>query len=37
MNEAFRIIGNTCTYCAAAGFAALGVVTAATMVWVIML
>ena len=37
MNKAIGFIGNTCTYCAAAGFTALSLVTAATFVWVMML
>ncbi len=37
MNKAIRIIGNTCTYCAAAGFTVLGLITVATLVWVMML
>ena len=37
MNKALRIIGNTCTYCAITGFTALGLVTAATLVWVLMI
>lgn len=37
MNKAIKVIGNTCTACAAAGFVALGVVTAATLVWVMLI
>lgn len=37
MNRALKIIGNTCTYCAVAGFAALGLITVATLVWVLLI
>jgi len=37
MNKAIKIIGNTCTYCAIAGFTALGLITVATLAWVAML
>ncbi len=34
MNKTVRLIGETCTVCATAGFIALGIVTAATLIWV---
>ena len=37
MNKTIRVIGNTCTACAAAGFVALGIVTAVTLVWVMLI
>ena len=37
MNKAIRIIGNTCVYCAVAGFAAIGLIIATTLVYVLML
>lgn len=37
MNRIVRSIGHTCTICAAAGFIALGIITAATLVWVMLL
>ena len=37
MNKSINIIGNTCTYCAIAGFTALGLITAATLAWVMLL
>ena len=37
MNRVLKTIGHTCTVCAAAGFVALGVITAATLIWVMMI
>jgi len=37
MNRVLKRIGYTCTICAAAGFTALGIVTVATLVWVMLI
>jgi hypothetical protein len=37
MGKLMKTIGNTCTICTAAGLAALGAVTLATLLWVVLI
>ena len=37
MNKVIKNIGYTCTICAAIGFTALGAVTLATLIWVMLM
>ncbi len=37
MSKILRVIGHTCTLCAATGFIALGIITAVTLLWVMMI